>query len=355
MLYNTGTIAINGNTATGTGTGTNWTAPASQIRVGQTLFVLSNPVQMFQITAINSATSLTITPAASPALSGQKYGILVTDSLSVDGLAQSMSQLINEYDENIGAWETFATTSANQNITVTINGTRITIPAIGKLAQKGSNGAIPISQGGTGATTAEDSRTNLGLGSSATKNVGTSVGNVMEVGAFGFGGKGNSFNADTVAEVWANLMDKGSRVFRNNKTVNSQTSYAASLYFAAEDTHAIISVAYGTGVVGVLARNTSGTSATSTFNMLYGTANTTRASDGTLKAASPVVAIFSDGSYRTNDESEGCTVTRLATGQYLVEGCQGLNSDAAWGGIDGGFDIPTDRNKQPLIWLDYEV
>lgn len=176
MLYNTGTIAINGNTATGTGT--NWMAPASQIRVGQTLFVLSNPVQMFQITAINSATSLTITPAASPALSGQKYGILVTDSLSVDGLAQSMSQLINEYDENIGAWETFATTSANQSITVTINGTPVTIPGIGKLAQKGSNGAIPIGQGGTGATNADDARTNLGLGTSATKDTGV-TGNVV--------------------------------------------------------------------------------------------------------------------------------------------------------------------------------
>ncbi|MFD2023886.1 hypothetical protein ACFSKS_27350 [Pseudocitrobacter faecalis] len=137
MIYNTGTISINGNTATGTGT--NWTAAASQIRVSQTI-VLSNPVQMFQITAINSGTSLTVTPAASPALSGQKYGILVTDSLSVDGLAQSMSQLINEYDENIGAWETFASTSANQTITVTINGTSVTIPALGKLAQKGSNG-----------------------------------------------------------------------------------------------------------------------------------------------------------------------------------------------------------------------
>ncbi|EOW9565270.1 tail fiber domain-containing protein [Enterobacter hormaechei subsp. steigerwaltii] len=176
MLYNTGTIAINGNTATGTGT--NWTAPASQIRVGQTLFVLSNPVQMFQITAINSATSLTVTPAASPALSGQKYGILVTDSLSVDGLAQSMSQLINEYDENIGAWETFATTSANQNITVTINGTRVNIPAIGKLAQKGSNGAIPIGQGGTGATNAADARTNLGLGDEVTANFAS-----LEIGA----------------------------------------------------------------------------------------------------------------------------------------------------------------------------
>ncbi|MCR1305399.1 phage tail protein, partial [Enterobacter sp. BT855] len=24
-------------------------------------------------------------------------------------------------------------------------------------------------------------------------------------------------------------------------------------------------------------------------------------------------------------------------------------------GIDGGFEIPSDRNKQPLVWLDYEV
>ncbi|MEB4673159.1 phage tail protein, partial [Enterobacteriaceae bacterium G50] len=174
MIYNTGTISINGNTATGTGT--NWTAAASQIRVSQTIIVLSNPVQMFQITAINSGTSLTVIPAASPALSGQKYGILVTDSLSVDGLAQSMSQLINEYDENIGAWETFASTSVNQTITVTINGESVTIPAIGGLARKGANSditelkglttALSIAQGGTGAKTAADARTNLGLGSS---------------------------------------------------------------------------------------------------------------------------------------------------------------------------------------------
>ncbi|WP_115504060.1 tail fiber domain-containing protein [Enterobacter asburiae] len=176
MLYNTGTIAINGNTATGTGT--NWTAPASQVRAGQTIIVMSSPVQIFQISSVDSSTSMTVTPAAAPALSGQKYGILVSDNISVDGLAQAMSQLIKEYDENIGAWETFATTSANQNITVTINGTSVTIPGIGKLALKGTNGALPIDQGGTGATTAEGSRTNLGLGNSATRNVGTAAGTV---------------------------------------------------------------------------------------------------------------------------------------------------------------------------------
>ncbi|MEP8604611.1 tail fiber domain-containing protein [Enterobacter hormaechei] len=176
MLYNTGTIAINGNTATGTGT--NWTAPASQVRAGQTIIVMSNPVQLFQISSVNSATSMTVTPAASPALSGQKYGILVSDIISVDGLAQAMSQLIKEYDENIGAWETFATTSANQSITVTINGNPVTIPGIGKLAQKGSNGALAIADGGTGATTAEGSRTNLGLGDSVTANFGS-----LEIGA----------------------------------------------------------------------------------------------------------------------------------------------------------------------------
>ena len=185
MLYNTGTIAINGNTATGTGT--NWTAPASQVRAGQTIIVMSNPVQLFQISSVNSATSMTITPAASPALSGQKYAILVSDIISVDGLAQAMSQLIKEYDENIGAWETFATTSANQTITVTINGTTVTIPGIGKLAQKGSNGAVTVADGGTGATNAADARTNLGLGEAAKRDVGTGENQIPDMTSFASG------------------------------------------------------------------------------------------------------------------------------------------------------------------------
>ncbi|WP_170851341.1 phage tail protein [Enterobacter hormaechei] len=344
MLYNTGTIAINGNTATGTGT--NWTAPASQIRVGQTLFVLSNPVQMFQITAINSATSLTVTPAASPALSGQKYGILVTDSLSVDGLAQSMSQLINEYDENIGAWETFATTSANQNITVTINGTRVTIPAIGKLAQKGSNGAIPIGQGGTGATNVADARTNLGLGTSATRDAYSSTGQMLSRGDFGLGGPGNS------SAGWDIAID--GRFLSSPYDGPSATAVFMGINCAHSSDSSYCFQLGGRGNQGMWWRARESASFLPWLRV-YDTGNTTRASDGTLKAASPVVKLYADGSFETNNESEGCTVTRMKAGEYLIEGCMGMNSDAAWGGIDGGFDIPKDRNGQALIWLDYEV
>ncbi len=358
MIYNTGTIAINGNTATGTGT--NWTAPASQVRAGQTIIVMSNPVQLFQISSVNSATSMTVTPAASPALSGQKYGILVSDIISVDGLAQAMSQLINEYDENIGAWETFASTSANQLVTVTINGTSLSIPAIGGLARKGANSditelkglstALSIDQGGTGAKTKEAARTNLGLGSSATRDAYSTSGSMLAVGDFGVGSDGMNRihqNARVGAGFYRSLMLLGG--LGDNVSLIEVPYDANTMY------QLIIPTIIATKPKLYLRTLSSDETYDGQLVEFYSTGNTTKASDGTLKVASPVVKIFSDGSFHLNDESAGCTVTRINTGAYLIEGCMGLNADAAWGGIDGGFDIPTDRNKQPLIWLDYEV
>lgn len=155
-------------------------------------------------------------------------------------------------------------------------------------------------------------------------------------------------------------LNGGTAAFRtlNPDLVIDGTSfqYAAAFYFAAGDVQSALWVDYRTGNAMVSSgNNASIAGGTAQINKLWGTKNTTVDSSGFIKRSSPVVKIFSDGEYRTNDESEGCTVTRLVTGEYLIEGCQGLNSDAAWGGIDGGFDIPTDRNKQPLIWLDYEV
>lgn len=89
--------------------------------------------------------------------------------------------------------------------------------------------------------------------------------------------------------------------------------------------------------------------------MLYHTNNTTVDSNGFLKKASPVVKLYGDGSSETNYESEGAISERISEGVYKISGVLGFNSDDSWGGVDGGIEIPTDKNKQPLIWVDYEL
>ncbi|EJW0511676.1 phage tail protein [Escherichia coli] len=96
MIYTTGTIAVSGNTVTGAGTEFN--AALSLIIVGCTLIAISDPVQIFSITKVKSATSLSVTPAASPAIpAGTKFSILLSDSISVDGLAQDVAETLRYY------------------------------------------------------------------------------------------------------------------------------------------------------------------------------------------------------------------------------------------------------------------
>ncbi|MEZ2792186.1 phage tail fiber protein [Proteus terrae] len=88
---------------------------------------------------------------------------------------------------------------------------------------------------------------------------------------------------------------------------------------------------------------------------VWTTANARADTNGFIKKASPIIDINPDGTFTTNDESEGATVTRIAQGEYLIEGVLGFNADAGWGGVDGGIEIPLDVNKQPLIWVNSEV
>ena len=72
--------------------------------------------------------------------------------------------------------------SAAGNITVKLpDGTTFTGPSWKYLSDNmatKSGGAVPVNQGGTGSTTASGARTNLGLGNSATRDVGSAAGTV---------------------------------------------------------------------------------------------------------------------------------------------------------------------------------
>ncbi|MEB5764075.1 phage tail protein [Enterobacter asburiae] len=363
MIYNTGTITVSGNTITGTGT--NFTAAGTLIRNGCTVIALTSPPQVFQITAIGGATSLTVTPAANPVIpTGTKYSILLSDSLSVDGLAQDIAETFTMYQRYMSGFADVM--NGTTDVTITINGVVVTVPGQKSLAKKGANNditslsglttALSISQGGTGATNVVDARTNLELGTAATKNTGEGDNNVLGPGSFGVGSK----NLPVISDLWDK--SKGSRfcnvtpatsggpgVYGSGIRLSDRNIGSGSTSAAQQSFYALIL----SGKVFQFMSMADGVD--SGWMQIYHTGNTTRAADGTLKGASPIVQLFGNGTCQLNDESEGCAVTRLGIGEYLIEGCTGLNADAAWGGIDGGFDIPTDRNKQPLIWLDYKV
>ncbi|MHC8728056.1 phage tail fiber protein [Salmonella enterica] len=185
------------------------------------------------------------------------------------------------------------------------------------------------------------------LGSAALKDVGFNVGNIATVHS----GRGSS--ANPVQKIWDGIYEPGvaGALFPESCVIQVLPGPTPSEWGE-------LGIGYGTANRAFIAKASySSTLPTGNITVmeLWHSHNTTVDANGFLKRASPVVKIFKDGDYETNDESAGISVTRLDVGQYLIEGCEALNSDAAWGGIDGGFEIPTDRNKQPLIWLDYEV
>ncbi|MDE1479787.1 hypothetical protein KKJ01_16505 [Xenorhabdus bovienii] len=88
--------------------------------------------------------------------------------------------------------------------------------------------------------------------------------------------------------------------------------------------------------------------------MLYDEANTTFDGNGFIKKASPIIQIYPDGTFITNDESEGATVTKLGLGHYKLSGILGYNADGAWG-VHGGISVPRDVNGNELVYVEDKV
>ncbi|HGN0305612.1 TPA: hypothetical protein ACKRPP_000770 [Proteus mirabilis] len=181
-------------------------------------------------------------------------------------------------------------------------------------------------------------------------------GTLMLVGDYGFGSRGNDrilrgYNESQIAEHIKG--DKAlTNVWRDNDNATKYSPrYSANLLVRAGDTYFNINAHHANSEITV----TSGSGNNEIIRKIWNSGNTTVDSNGFIKRASPVININPDGTFTTNDESEGATVTRVAQGEYLIEGVLGFNSDAGWGGVDGGIEIPLDVNKQPLIWVDSKV
>ncbi|MEX9884477.1 hypothetical protein AB7W89_00005, partial [Providencia rettgeri] len=180
-------------------------------------------------------------------------------------------------------------------------------------------------------------------------------GTLMHVGDFGWGdtGAGTAGNWDAAAVI-ENFRTGVSRIWRTEVGGSDYAyRYAPNILFKTGDTFTNISTDIYTGITKI----TSGISANTTsykHNTLWGSSNTTKDSNGNLKAASPVIKVFADH-IESNDESEGVELEKLGTGRYKLKGTLGMHSDASWGGIHGGLVVPNGINNLPLVWADFDV
>lgn len=164
-------------------------------------------------------------------------------------------------------------------------------------------------------------------------------------------GVGKTFADLDAFKAWQSSQN-GLTSFRLSAAVGGFPAYNPGLIWNTSDTYAMLMPYYSSSEIKCVTGNASGKY--QEF-FLWNTGNTTVDSNGFIKKASPIVKLFSDGTSELNDQSQGVTTEWVSEGVYRISGTLGFNADAEWGGVDGGIEIPTDRNKLPLVWVDYEV
>ncbi|MBS0925719.1 hypothetical protein JK188_14630 [Providencia sp. JGM181] len=389
MIYQTGTITTTAGQTKIKGTGTRWKDNLAGISEGCPIsYLINNVVYMNTVLSVNSDTEINLTYPVPVAASAAKYQIatFVLDSMS-DGVRKMLAnqQYIQYFLRNMDTWMT-------QDGIVEIKtptGDTVRLESIialknlidGKFDKKGGEVTGPttfkhtnIRVSGTNDWTSlrlirQDGsyvmfQTNPATdGSMATivnrdkdeKTLGivsipNKTGTAMLVGDFGVGSRpfgASPFNVNDDTKKITGFFS-----YTNFNKDNLSSGFRGFSSYYNDNIGFMLGGAVISGKYIISAKfimNNIETDAT-----LLHSLNTTKDSNGNIKAASPIIKVFADH-IELNDESEGVTLKKLHTGIYQLHGVLGLHPDANWGGINGGITIPCGINQLPLVYALYDV
>lgn len=356
-----GTLTLINNSATVTGSGTAFT---TELVVGDFIVVTVGGIPYtLAIKTVNSNTSLTlVSNYTGPTQGGAAWYAVprVAMNLVTAALVAQSAEALRGLNYDKQNWQRLF--SASGNITVTLpDGSSFTGPSwqymVNTVATK-TNGAVPVNQGGTGSTTAEGGRTNLGLGNSATRNVDDqfSPGWAYLGGAAVMAQCHRDYRSlasyDAIAQYPLGMsfgIQSGGNAWGGGSGVDTYTGMLTLRGWHDPSGGGYVSWQLASTSQGLKYRQGNGTIqgnanvGFSTTHTLYSTQNTTKASDGTLKAASPIARIVKSqeenqrtdideagftwcGCGTANDEAEGIKISRLDVGVYVLIGSAGLAS-----------------------------
>lgn len=370
MIYTTGTVNTVSGSAIVKGTGTKFKNNNPAINIGMTILIKSGNTNIpYMIKSVNSDTELVLAQPALATATNTTFSIHITEPDNNSDAARTMVA-INAYAQYfLDAMNTWMSETGQTKIEIP-NGEVITLDSIKKmqgdisskadltlsktqsftsaieattkLISKSADGKTSISL-----TTSNAGGTNIELNSVSGYNgiqIPKLSGTMMLIGDYGIGGAGLS-EPSLVSCFYGS--SSGSPGFPSNGAGWQSTYNGNRRAMLFMNTSGILMSRFSSSNDVV--------DTTTPWNAIWSAKNTTVDSNGFIKRASPIIDINPDGTFTTNDESEGATVTRVAQGEYLIEGVLGFNADAGWGGVDGGIEIPLDVNKQPLIWVNSKI
>ncbi|PPY00352.1 phage tail protein [Cronobacter sakazakii] len=379
-----GTLTLTNKSAAVSGTGTSFT---TELKAGDFIVVkIGGTPYTLPVKTITSNTQLTlVSNYTGPTQSGVAWFAVPQEaqSLITAALASQTAEALRGLNLDKTNWQQVF--SSTGNITVRLpDGSTFSGPSwqymVNTVATKADktaldgkadkvDGAVPVSEGGTGSTTASGARKNLELGDSATLNVHTALyGDTAGVGV------ALQANADFRSIVGYDDVQNFPRGVTGG--IQDATKYGATGDYvgllsvrgwgdsSAPSASWQIAVNSALQAFRIPIRAADGFSYLTTYK-IWNQRNTTVDGNGFIKQASPIARLtsypeimpptFTDGGFSlagvaaVNLEAEGVTAERVDTGVYRVSGAFGLHPDG-W-----TIEIPQDNNGNRLCFVETDV